>query len=72
MINNLEYRYYHCKIDWNGLKCNKVDGPHVKPKGDNVKLLFVKSYIPEKLDGLILKYKWLPDRIWIDNKLSIF
>lgn len=67
-INNKEYRYYHCHLDWNGLKCTKVDGPSVLPAQDYTKLLFVKSYIPEIFDTQILKYKWLPNRVHIVEK----
>ena len=62
-----EYRFYHCRLDYNGLKCKKVDGPSVLPSEDNTKLLFVKSYIPERLDKYILKYKWIPDSVVIDK-----
>lgn len=65
-INN-EYRYYHCHLDWNGLKCNKVNGPEVLPIHKNTKLLFIKKYIPEVLDRQILKYKWLPSRVVIEK-----
>jgi hypothetical protein len=63
-----EYRYYHCHLDWNGLKCKKVDGPGTLPTDDNTKLLFVKSYFPERLDKQVLKYQWMPDRVIIEEK----
>jgi hypothetical protein len=62
-----EYRFYHCHLDLNGLKCKKVDGPSVMPSEDYTKLLFVKSYIPERLDRYILKYQWIPDRVVIEK-----
>lgn len=62
------YRYYHCRLDWNGLKCKKVDGPSVLSSEEYTKLLFVNSYIPERLDKQILKYKWIPDQVVIENK----
>jgi hypothetical protein len=61
-----DYRYYHCELDWDGLSCKKVDGPQSVPS-DNHKLLFVKSYIPEQLDKYMLKYKWMPDRVVIEE-----
>lgn len=63
-----EYRFYHCHLEWNGLKCQKVDGPSVMPTRDDSLLLSVKSYIPERFDGHILKYKWMPSRVHIENK----
>ena len=51
-----------------GIKCKKVDGPSVLPSEDYTKLLFVKSYIPERLDRHILKYQWIPDRVIIEDK----
>ena len=65
---NDDYRYYHCRLDWDGLNCKKVDGPSVLPSEDYTKLLFVKSYIPERLDSQILKYQWIPDRVVIEDK----
>ena len=63
-----EYRYYHCHLEWNGLKCKKVEGPGTLPTDDYTKLLFVKSYYPERLDKHILKYQFMPDRVDIENK----
>lgn len=63
-----DYRYYHCRPDWDGLKCKKVDGPNVLSSEEGSKLFFVKSYIPERLDGQILKYKWIPYRVIIEDK----
>jgi hypothetical protein len=65
--NSKDYRYYHCYLDWNGLKCKKVEGPYILPDKDNTKLLFVRSYFPERFDGRILKYKWLPDNVFIEK-----
>ncbi len=62
-----DYRYYHCNLDWNGLKCKKVDGLSITPTQDCTKLLFVKSYIPERFDKYILKYKWMPDSVFIET-----
>jgi hypothetical protein len=63
-----EYRFYHCHNDWNGLKCTKVNGPSTMSTRDDSILLFVKSYIPERLDKHILKYKWIPNRVIIEEK----
>jgi hypothetical protein len=30
--------------------------------------MFVKTYIPERLDRHILKYHWLPERVIIEEK----
>ncbi len=62
-----EYRYYHCRLDWDGLFCKQVDGPHVMPTQDCTKLLFVKRSIPEQLDKYVLHYKWAPDRVIIEK-----
>lgn len=62
------YRYYHCRSGWNCLKCKKVDSPSQMPTEENTQLLFVKSYIPERLDSIILKYKWVPDRVIIEKQ----
>lgn len=60
-----DYRYYHCQLDWDGLQCKKVDGPSVMPTEDYTKLIFVKSYVPERLDKYVLQYKWVPDKVSI-------
>lgn len=62
-----KYRYYHCHLHYNGLKCKKVDGSSVMPTEDYTKLLFVKRYIPEQLDRYILKYQWIPDVVHIEK-----
>ena len=58
-----QYRYYHCTLDWEGMKCAKVDNP-AYPMKDNTKLLFVQSIIPENLDKAILKH-WMPSNVEI-------
>jgi hypothetical protein len=63
-----EYRYYHCHLDWNSLNCKKVDGPSTMPTRDDSLLLFVKSYIPERFDSQVLKYKWIPNKVIIEEK----
>lgn len=63
-----EYRYYHCHLDWNSIKCKKVDGPSTMPTRDDSLLLFVKSYIPERFDSQVLKYKWIPNKVIIEEK----
>ena len=62
-----EYRYYHCHLYGTGLKCKKVASPSILPSEDYTQLLFVKSYIPERLDSQILKYKWIPDKVLIED-----
>jgi hypothetical protein len=62
------YRYYHCSLDWDGLHCRRVDGPNILPTQENTKMLFVKSYIPERFDSIALKYKWMPRSVSIENK----
>ena len=62
-----DYRFYHCHNYYNGLKCKKVDGPSVLPSEDCTELIFVKSYIPERLDRYILKYQWIPDSVVIEK-----
>jgi hypothetical protein len=62
-----EYRFYHCHLDYDGLRCKKVNDSSVFPERNNTKLLFVKSYIPERLDRHILKYKWIPDKVHIED-----
>lgn len=63
-----KYRYYHCHLYGTGLKCKRVEGPHTMPSDEWTKLLFVKTYIPERLDKHILKYQWIPDRVIIEDK----
>ncbi len=63
-----DYRFYHCYEDWSALKCTKVESPSVSPTRENTKLLFVKKFIPERFDSKILKYKWLPNEVKIENK----
>jgi hypothetical protein len=65
--NSQSYRYYHCYLDWNGLKCKKVDGPDVLSKVTNTQLLAINNYFPEKLDPYILKYKIIPNNIFIEK-----
>lgn len=61
------YRFYHCHLEWNGLKCQKVTGPDVMPTRDDSLLLTVNSYIPERFDSHILKYEWMPSRVFIEK-----
>ena len=49
------------------LKCNKVDGPSTLSQRNDSVLLFVKSYIPERFDRHILKYKWIPNTVIIEK-----
>ena len=63
-----EYRYYHCRAEGTELKCKKVISADIKPSEENTQLLTVKSYIPEHLDSQILKYKWTPSSVYIDDK----
>jgi|LakMenEpi03Aug12_release.lakeMendotaPanAssembly.Ray.scaffolds.fasta_scaffold168375_2 hypothetical protein len=63
-----EYRYYHCHQLTPSLKCKRVDGPNVLPTDNNTQLLFIKNYIPEKLDKMLLRIKWIPDRVIIEEK----
>lgn len=63
-----KYRYYHCHFNGAGIKCKKVNGPYTMSSNEWTKLLFVKSYIPERLDKYILKYQWIPDRVIIEDK----
>lgn len=66
-INNQQkpnkYRYYQCHLDWNGLKCKKVESITTK---ENTQLMYVNKYIPETLDKYILKYKYIPNKVTIE------
>ena len=62
--SDIEYRYYHCTLAWEGMKCAKVNGA-IYPIKENTKLLFVRSVIPEDLDKVILKHKWMPSSVEI-------
>ncbi len=66
---NNKYRYYQCHLDWNGLKCVNVSYEKVESltTKDNTRILFVNKYIPESLDKYILKYKYIPDRVIIED-----
>lgn len=59
------FRYYHCREDWDGLHCKKVAGPSVMPTEDTTKLITIKSYIPEGFDKVYLKYRWIPEKVFI-------
>jgi hypothetical protein len=65
-----EYRYYHCQLDWDGMKCKPVSGPGVIPTDNLTKLLFVNSYYPERLASQILKCKWMPTSVTIEKKTT--
>lgn len=62
-----KYRFYHCHLEWNGLKCQKVNGPDIMPTRDDSLLLTVNRYIPESFDRHILKYEWMPSRVFIEK-----
>jgi hypothetical protein len=68
--NGREYRYYHCQMSWKGMKCKPVSGPAVMPTDDHTKLLFVNSYYPECFDSQILKCKWMPTKVVIEEKTT--
>lgn len=59
-------RYYQCQQYMTGIKCECVEYQGYEIK-DNSKLLSVKSYIPECFDKYILKYKWIPKWVSIEN-----
>jgi hypothetical protein len=59
-----KYRYYQCHLDWNELKCKKV---HTNTQ-ENTQLFTVCKYIPEQLDKYVLKYKYIPNKVIIENK----
>ncbi len=63
--NAPEYRYYHCQLDWDGMKCKPVEGPKTGP--ENTKLLMVRSYLPESWDSEMLKHKWMPTKVTIEK-----
>ena len=65
-----EYRYYHCQLNWDGMKCKPVSGPSTLPSDNLTKLLFVNSYYPERLDSQILKCKWMPTTVVIEKKTT--
>lgn len=60
------YRYYQCHSYMAGIKCERIEYPEYESK-ENTKILFVKSYIPERFDKYILKYKWIPSWVSIEN-----
>ena len=65
-----KYRYYHCQLNWDGMKCKPVSGPSALPTDELTKLLFVNSYYPERLDSQILKCKWMPTTVVIEKKTT--
>jgi hypothetical protein len=62
-----EYRYYQCRPYMHGIKCDRVDGPYTEFTENNTQLLFVKSYIPERFDRYILKYKAIPRVVYLEK-----
>lgn len=64
---NDDYRYYHCNLYLNTLNCIKVNDSN-ESSNDNSSLLYVKSYIPEQFDKHILKYKFIPNKVIIEEK----
>lgn len=62
--NNLnEYRYYQCSLKLNKLKCTKI----FIPTCNNKDLVSINTLIPEKLDNIILKYKYFPKKVIIEK-----
>jgi hypothetical protein len=53
-----EYRFYHCYQEPVSIGCYPVDNEHVLPSKPNSRLLFVPNYVPERLDALVLNYKY--------------
>ena len=53
-----EYRFYHCYQEPASIVCHPVDNEHVLPSKPNSRLLFVPTYVPERLDTLVLNYKY--------------
>ena len=60
-------RFYSCHEDWNGLKCTQVDHPEDDSLTPNTRLLIIPAWVPEKLDRMILKYKWVPSRVILET-----
>ena len=60
--NNYDnYRFYYCEIDWDGMKCKKVDSPDYVPNDNDLKMtgmtkmIGIDKWIPEPLDKMALK-----------------
>jgi hypothetical protein len=59
-----KFRYYQCQLTWNGLHCKKVQ----TNTQENTQLFTVCKYVPEQLDTTILKYKYIPNKVIIEDK----
>jgi len=53
-----EYRFYHCYQEPRLNVCYPVDNEYIQPSNPNSRLLFVPKYLPERLDILVLNYKY--------------
>jgi len=53
-----EYRFYHCYQEPVLIVCYQVDNEDTLSSKPNSRLLFVPHYLPERLDTLVLKYKY--------------
>jgi len=53
-----EYRFYHCYQESASIVCLPVDNEDSLSSKPNSRLLFVPHYLPERLDTLVLNYKY--------------
>lgn len=49
------FRFYHCKEDWNSLKCELVENPYVLPCEQNTKLVYIYKLFPKIFDSFIIR-----------------
>jgi hypothetical protein len=55
--NSDDKRFYHCTMDWEGMKCTPVSTFDAE-SNKSTKLLFVDKWIPESFDKYILRSKF--------------
>lgn len=64
--NNTKYRYYKCKQYADSLKCKQIQFKNDFLIDESTQIISIKKTIPEYLDKMILKYKWIPNSVIIE------
>jgi hypothetical protein len=61
------HRLYHCRIDFNGMKCKQVESPNTMPINEWTRLCVVPKYSPKWLDTQVIRFKCMPENIEIEK-----
>ena len=59
--------FYECRIDFEGLKCRKVNSPHDVIPNEWTRLCTVYKTTPQWMEKSVLKFKCMPTSVSIEK-----